>query len=84
METTPEGAAVVRVSDGHVLGHTNDTIEFHQATEPVTIRFELEGYIPVTRVVSAASDGEVKVELKPIQNKRTSAGKKTQGSKAQK
>jgi hypothetical protein len=81
METTPPGAAVVRVSNGHVIGRTPDTIEFHQAIEPVLVRFELEGYIPVTREVSAASDGELKVVLKPIPKKHGPATGKSKRSK---
>ena len=81
MEGTPPGARIVRVSDRHVLGYTPEIIEFHQSAEPVQIRFELEGYIPVTREVSAASDGELKVVLEAIPKKHSPASKKSKGSK---
>ena len=77
METTPPGAAVVLVSDGHVMGRTPETIEFHQSAEPVSVRFELEGYIPVTREVSAASDGKLAVVLKPRAKMHAPAKKKS-------
>ena len=76
MESTPPGARIVRVSDGHVFGYTPEIVEFHQSTEPELVRFELEGYIPVTREVSAASDGELKVELKASPKKHARAKKK--------
>lgn len=79
METTPPGARIVRVSDGHVLGYTNEIVEFHQSNEPVQIRLEKDGYIPVTREVSAYADSELKIELKAIPKKRAAATKKSNG-----
>jgi eukaryotic-like serine/threonine-protein kinase len=81
MESTPTGARIVRVSDCHVLGYTPEIIEFHQSAEPVQIRFELGGYIPLTREVSAASDSELKIVLQPIPKKHAPATKKYKGSK---
>jgi hypothetical protein len=66
METTPPAARIVRVSDGHVLGYSPEIIEFSYTKKPVQIRFELEGYIPLTREVSAAVDAELKFVLEPI------------------
>ena len=80
-ETTPPGARIVRLSDGHVLGWTPEIVELHQSAEPAQLRFELEGYFPVTREVPALSDGELKVELEPILKGRHSATKKSKGSK---
>jgi hypothetical protein len=71
----------VRLSDGHVLGWTPEIVELHQSAEPAQLRFELEGYFPVTREVPALSDGELKVELEPILKGRHSATKKSKGSK---
>jgi hypothetical protein len=65
IESTPPGARVVRISDGFVLARTPETVELLQSKEPVPIRIELEGYVPVTREVSAASDGTVTVSLDP-------------------
>ena len=81
METTPPGAAVRRLSDGHVMGFTPDTIEFGQSAEPVQVRFELAGYLPVTREVAVVSDGELKVVLEPIPKGRHSATKKSKTSR---
>ena len=80
METTPPGAHIVRVSDGHVMGYTPEIVEFHQSIEPEVVRFDLAGYISVTREVSAASDGELKIALKPIPKKHAPATKKSKGS----
>jgi hypothetical protein len=80
METTPPGARIVRVSDGHVFGYTPEIVEFHQSIEPEVVRFDLAGYIPVTREVSAASDGELKIALKPIPKKHAPATKQSKGS----
>ena len=81
MESTPTGARIVRVSDCHVMGYTPEIIEFHQSAEPVQVRFELEGYLPLTREVSAASDSELKIVLEAIQKKHGSGTKKAKGSK---
>jgi len=78
----PPGARIVRVSDDLVLGHTPDTIEFHQSAEPVLVRFELQGYLPVTREVSAVSDSELWVDLKPIPNRHAPASKRSNAGKA--
>jgi hypothetical protein len=76
MESTPPGAHIVRVSRCQGLGWTPEIVDLQRSNEPVLIRFELDGYIPVTREVSAASDGEVKVELIPSPKKRARAKKK--------
>jgi serine/threonine-protein kinase len=83
-ETTPPGARIVRASNGHVLGWTPEIVELSQSAEPVQLRFELEGYLPVTREVSALSDGELKVMLEPIPKGRHPATKKSKGSGAHK
>jgi hypothetical protein len=66
MESTPPGARIVLVSNNFILGRTPETIGFSQSSEPVPVRFELEGYKPVTREVPAVSDGSLKVVLKPV------------------
>jgi len=81
MESTPPGARIVRASDGHVLGYSPEIVEFHQSTEPVLVSFELEGYLPLTREVSAASDGELKVVLQPIPKNRVRENSKSKRSK---
>ena len=83
-ETTPPAARIVRVSDGHVIGYTPEILEFHQSAEPVQLRFELDGYLPVMREVSALSDGELKVVLEPLPKGRHPATKKSKGSKGHK
>jgi hypothetical protein len=70
MGTTPPGARIVRVSDGEVLGYTPETVEFHQSNHSETVRFELQGYIPVTREVPAVSDTVFRIVLEPIPTKR--------------
>ena len=70
MGTTPPGARIVRVSDGKVLGYTPETIEFHQSNQPELVRFELQGYIPVTREVPAVSDTVFRIVMEPNPAKR--------------
>ena len=81
MDTTPPGAAVRRLSDGHVMGWTPDTIEFPQSDKPVLVRFEMQGYLPLEREVPVATDGELKVVLKPIPTKHGPTAKKSKKSK---
>ena len=84
METTPLGARIVRVSDGHVLGYSPEIIEFRYTKTPVPIRFELEGYIPLTREVSAAADAELKFVLEPIAKTDSPATKKPRRNRGHK
>jgi len=77
MESTPPGAAIRRVLTNHVMGWTPETVEFPQAIKPEQVRFELEGYLPVTRDVPVASDGKLAVVLQPIPKK--GATKKAKG-----
>jgi hypothetical protein len=65
VESTPPGAAVVRVSTKSVLGYTPETVQLRRSNEPVQLRFELKGYRSVTRDVSAASDSQLTVVLQP-------------------
>jgi hypothetical protein len=78
IESTPPGARIVRVSDGFVLGRTPEIVEFAQSKKPVPIRFELEGYSPVTRMVSAADDGSLAIVLKPSPKQHAPATKPSQ------
>jgi PEGA domain. len=85
IESTPPGASIVRVSDGFILGWTPETTEFIPSPKPVLIRFELEGYLPLTREVPVATDGEISVVLEEIPKGRaagTKATKKSKGTKA--
>lgn len=81
IDSTPQGARIVRVSDSFVLGYTPETLEFHQSNQPVMIRVELPGYLPVTREVSAASDSELSIVLEPIPNPKTPTTTKPKRSK---
>ena len=65
IESTPPGAAIVRVSDGFVLGWTPETIQFRRSSEPVSVRIEAKGFVAATRSVPTKSDGQVTVELVP-------------------
>jgi hypothetical protein len=84
METTPPGARIVRVSDGHILGYSPEIIEFRYTIKPVLIRFELEGYSPLTQEVSAARDSELKFVLEPIPKVDVPATKQSKGSRGHK
>jgi len=84
METTPPGARIVRISDGHILGYSPEIIEFRYTIKPVLIRFELEGYLPLTQEVSAARDSELKFVLEPIPKVDVPATKQSKGSRGHK
>jgi len=71
MGTTPPGARIVRISDGKVLGYTPETLEFHQSNQPEMVRFELQGYAPVTREVPAVSDSVFRIVLEPLPTKHS-------------
>ena len=81
MESTPPGAHIVRVSRNQGLGWTPEIVDLTRSNEPVLIRFDLDGYVSVTREVSVASDSELKVVLQPIPKKHDPATKKSRGSK---
>jgi len=79
IETTPPGAAIVRVTDRFVLGWTPETIEFRRSSKPVAIRLEMNGFLPELRDVPVAEDGQVSVTLKPVADKQSvvNSGAKT-------
>ncbi len=81
IESKPPGVAIVRADSGFLYGHTPETVELRRSTSPVRIRFEMEGYIPLTREVSAASDSVLSITLKPSPKTYTRA---TQSSNAKK
>jgi hypothetical protein len=64
-----------------VFGYSPEIVEFHQSNEPEIVRFDLAGYIPVTREVSVASDGNLAVELKAIPKRHSPVTSKSKGSK---
>jgi len=71
IETTPPGAAIVRVSDRFVLGWTPETIEFRRSSKPVAVRLELKGYLPELRDVPVVQDGTVSVTMKADAGKKS-------------
>jgi len=79
MESTPPGARIVRVSDGYLFGYTPEIVEFHQSNQPEMIRFEKQGYTPVTREVSAVGDGELSVVLESVPKDRSRVTGKSKG-----
>jgi hypothetical protein len=81
IESTPPGARVVRVSDGFVMARTPEIVEFLQSKKPVQVRIELDGYLPVTREVSAEADGKVTVSLEPTPKGKASGASKPRQSR---
>jgi hypothetical protein len=81
IESKPPGVTIVHADSGFLYGHTPETVELRRSTSPVRIRFEMEGYIPLTREVSAASDSVLSITLKPSPKPYTRA---TQSSNAKK
>ena len=66
LDSTPAGARIVRVADGAVLGTTPETIEQRSTATPLLLRFEKEGFVPATREVALASDGDLNVVLEAV------------------
>lgn len=79
MESSPPGARIVRVSDGYLFGYAPEIVELHQSSRPEMIRFEKQGYTPVTREVSAIGDGELSVVLEPVPKVRSRVTGKSKG-----
>jgi serine/threonine protein kinase len=69
LTTTPAGAQVIDVTTGRLLGETPLTLERPAGSAPLSLRFELKGYEPLTR--EFATTESLRVEL-PL-TKRPSA-----------
>lgn len=81
MESTPPGAHIVRVSRNQGLGWTPEDVDFTRSTEPVLVRFELKGYLPLTVQVPVDRDSELAVVLEPVPTDPTPAKKATKKSR---
>jgi hypothetical protein len=82
MESTPPGAHVVKVSNNQSMGWTPETMEFTPSPKPELIRFELQGYLPLTIEVPVDKDSELAVVLKPVPTEHSAANKKSKRTKA--
>jgi hypothetical protein len=76
LESTPQGARVVRVADSVVLGITPETIELRSSAAPLSLRFEKEGYLPAVRETAPVEDASVSVVLEAEPSKTAPRGKK--------
>src|SRR5207248_7899817 len=78
LSSQPQGASVVRASDGAPLGVTPLSLELSRSDERLPVRFELAGYGPLERSVSLSSDSSVEVALSKVETakKKLSAKKK--------
>ena len=76
LESTPPGARVVRVADSTVLGTTPETIELRPSSEPLSLRFEKEGFVAATREASLAADSSLSVVLEAGPEKTAPTPKK--------
>jgi hypothetical protein len=74
VESTPVGARIVRASDGVVLGTTPQTLELRQAPEPLGIRLEKEGFLPLSRDLSLGTNSTLAavMEAAPTQTNTNS------------
>jgi eukaryotic-like serine/threonine-protein kinase len=79
LDSTPQGARVVRATDGVVLGTTPETIELAASAGRLPLRFEKDGFLPAQREATLDADGEWSVLLQPVHEKPAStpaSGKK--------
>jgi hypothetical protein len=81
MESTPPGAHVVKVSNNQSMGWTPETMEFNPSPKPELIRFELQGYLPLTVEVPVDKDSELAVVLKPVPTDLSAANKRSKRTK---
>lgn len=82
LDSLPAGARVVRVADSVVLGTTPETIELRPSKEPLSLRFEKEGFSSVARDVALTADSSVSVELAALNvDKPIPPGRKHGGGK---
>jgi eukaryotic-like serine/threonine-protein kinase len=75
LESTPDGARIVRVADGVVLGTTPETIERRPSDEALPLRFEKEGFLPSLREVALDHDSNLAVVLQAQPEKPATAKK---------
>jgi hypothetical protein len=64
--TTPAGAAVVDVSTGQTLGTTPVTLDRPAGSPPLSVRFELKGYEPLSREFPTSESLRVELPLKKL------------------
>jgi serine/threonine protein kinase len=76
LESTPQGAQVVRVADGVVLGTTPETIVLRPSADALSLRFEKDGFRDTIREVTLAADTKVSVVLEAEPEKPPPRGKK--------
>ena len=94
LRSRPEGAKVVRIADGSVVGQTPLDEEAEQSSEPLRLRVELAGHLPREIQISLEASSEVQVvlpeeppkpppvpEVKPVEPKAKLPVKKTKRSK---
>ena len=78
----------MRVADSTVLGTTPETIELRPSSEPLSLRFEKEGFVAATREASLAADSSLSVVLeagpeKPAPTPKKHTPAKSHGSDGQ-
>ncbi|MCU0701752.1 MAG: protein kinase [Myxococcaceae bacterium] len=64
--TAPPGASVISIDTGEVFGTTPLTIDRAVGTAPVSVRFELKGYEPVSREFPTTESVRVELPLKKL------------------
>ena len=62
----PAGAEVSRLDNGSALGVTPVWVELPRLERPLAIRFKMEGYAPVDRMLSLDRDESLEVVLSPL------------------
>lgn len=64
--TKPPRARVIRLDSGEVLGLTPLELSLARAEEPLRLRFELAGHLPVERGTSLQSDQSLELSLERV------------------
>jgi len=54
---------MMRVPHKSIMGYSPETLQFRRSKEPVQVRFELNGYVTVTREFPTVTDGNYSVVL---------------------
>ncbi len=71
LRSRPQGATVVRLDNGELLGKTPLKVKVHRKPGDVAVRFTLDGYEPATASVDLQDGGRASVSLKKVAKKKS-------------
>jgi hypothetical protein len=70
LRSKPQGATVVRLDNGELLGKTPLKVKVHRKPGDVAVRFTLDGYEPATASVDLQDGGRASVSLRRVAKKK--------------